>query len=1161
MTSALPNDPRFDARLDSRNRYFITALLWLLIASGFCLIAVPQPVLAATASGAYTLDLSGTWKWRAEQGRKSGDQGDTTTGWHLPAYDDSGWETLQIGTNWESQGKAFNGVAWYRKAFTLSSAQKGIPLVLYLGSPDDGGEIYVNGTSIGTWKFTQKIQAAIPANLLRWDATNVIAVRVWDWYSMGGITGTEFAIKGSAVAAADARSVALKLTTNQPVDTLQSSQWEYGWRDEATSDTRPKLQTLRKVFQGKDAIEMDVWYPNSTEFLDYVLGASETGASWVNANPEFISFWYRTDTLRGDISIRLSAGKNTWTVPAPVWQSLVRVKPGDWTQVVLPLNGFIGLNPNTTLDPANRLNAIEKITHVSVGFGNHHLQSAGKIQLADFQVSGAAQPTLIYRPASLAETMPQNAAAIFMAHAGQPAEMLAPETFEMGTRPAQSLDFIFKFALAAAAPSQFRLHYEIEDCFDRTVTAGTVPLGLQSAAWQARVRLNAIQARTLFYGEWFRARIAISNEQGQYVFSRSFPDGPQRHYKLKYEQRDMLTLPALAAVSESTSQGTLKLIDTIDVAANPDADPHPYKEGGIRNSWVGRRANTPWVNGISMQTLDGKPFREAKNNQFFGYRIGRGKLVPHKAYLLRVRVPDDKSRYVAMDIKAGRNSQGTGYKTRAAVDGVAAVQTFSRKFLWYDHIVINDDVTYGYKGSRVVSSENGFWVIFHDIGRAYAGAYDGGPAVAEMRLYELPDNLSTAPAVSRTSSRLLMMDWERQPESPPEDVVRYARLLGLNALAPSIQKWSSNGFWHSNLGFAPSVAYKTAPAGQDDRDIYEDWLQATRNSGIKLVPRIEYGGGPQLPQEAWVIGPDGIVDPVGRYADWGANLLHPATLREIKLLIDEIIGKQIATNPQLAGLLWRQRQDRLKCSYGIRDIQLFASETKTTMPSGNAATLAQWAYRNPEYAQWWQLKRADFLRKVRDHLRTYRSDLVLYYYNWDQDGFDPPPAGGAMSAQDWSELYNVNLARSYEKRMAKARQATPADYYVSYVTKQALPHMNILPHAFGGDPGIRILAPIPERYLSDNSAFLDSFWTQDGIAVANVLSYEERGRWNMQWDDYETSEMTPGPAAASLVNERNAFADTDTDVITTTSYTWGRGWVDEFQRFAIEFLNSPVPAQ
>jgi hypothetical protein len=1145
--------------LQNNRRYVATALLWvLIIALGFCPIVFPQPVSAATSSGVYTLDLSGAWKWRVESLHKSGDQGDTSTGWHLPACDDSAWETLQIGTNWESQGKSFNGVAWYRKAFKLNSAQKGIPLVLYLGSPDDGGEVYVNGVSIGIWKFTQNIQAAIPATLLRWDATNVIAVRVWDWYQMGGITGTDFAIKGSSVAAAT-QSLALKVTTNQPVDTLESPQWEYGWRDEATSDTRPTLQTLRKVFRGKDAVEMDVWYPNSTEFLDYTLGADESGATWANAAPEFISFWYRTDTLRGDISIRLSAGKNTWTSAAPVWQSLVRVKPGDWTQVVLPLNGFTSPNPNTTQDLANRLKSVETITHLSIGFGNHHLQSAGKIQLADFQVAGSAQPALIYRPASLAETMPQNAAAVFMAHAGQPAEMLAPETFEMSAKPAQSLDFIFRFALAAAASSQFTLHYEIEDCFDRTITTGTVPLGLQSSVWQARVKLNAAQARMLYYGEWFRARVTITNEQDQYVFARSFPDGPQRHFKLKYEQRDKLALPALAAVSENTSQGNLKLIDTINAGVNPDTDAHPYKEGGIRNSWVGRRANTPWINGITVQTLDGRAFREAKNNQFFAYRIGRGKLVPHKAYLLRVRVPDDKSRYVAMDIKAGRNSQGTGYKTRSVLEGGDAAQSFSGKFIWYDHIVINDDVTYGYKGPRAVSSENGFWVVFHDIGRAYAAAYDGGPAVAEMRLYELPDNLSTAPVISRNSSRLLMMDWERQPESPPQDVVRYARLLGLNALAPSIQKWSSNGFWHSNLGFAPSQAYKTATAVQDDRDIYENWLAATKNSGIKLIPRIEYGGGPQLPKAAWVIGPDGIIDPAGRYADWGANLLHPATLREIKALIDEIIGKHIASNPQLAGLLWRQRQDRLKCSYGVKDIQLFASETKAILPSVNAAALAQWAYQNPEYAKWWQIKRADFLRKVRDHLRKYRSDLTLYYYNWDEDGFAPPPAGGAMSTNDWSELYNVSLARNYEKRMAKGRQSTPPEYYVSYVTMQTLPHMNILPHAFGGDSGIRLLAPISQRYLSDNSAFLDLFWTQNGIAVANVLSYEEKGRWNMQWDDYESSELTPGPGASSMENERHALEDTNTNVITTTSYTYGRGWVGEFQRFATEFLNSTDP--
>jgi hypothetical protein len=1152
MKSVLRSDLSLNAWPDLRSKHFAMALLWLLVAiSGFSL---PRSAAAQTPTGTFTLDLGGAWKWRAESNRKSGDQGDTTTGWHQPAYDDSGWETLEVGKNWEAQGKSFNGVAWYRRSFALDAAPRDAPLLLNLGSPDDGCEIYLNGESIGIWKFQQNIQAVLPANLLRWNAPNVIAVRVWDWYQMGGITGADFSIRARTVAAAP--PLALKVTEALPVDTLQSPRWEYGWRDEGTSDTRPKLQTLSKVFNGKDAIEMDVWYPNSTEFLDYVLGADESGATWVNAQPEFISFWYRTMSLRGDISIRLSEGQNLWTQAAPVWQSLVRVKPGDWTRVVLPLNGFTRPDPETTQDPANRLGSIANITHLSIGFGNHHLQAPGKIQFADFQVTGAAQPGLIYRPDDLAGTMPQNAAAVLLARADAPSQLLAPESFEMGAKPAQSLDLVFRFALGAVAPARFRLQFEIEDCFDRTIAAGTVPLSLQPQSWQARIRLSTAQTRMLYYGEWFRARVAILNEQDQYVFVRSFPDGLQRHFKLKYAQRDALSLAALSPISENTSQGMLKLVDIIDAAANPEQDLHPYKEGGIRNSWVGRRANTPWINGIAVYSLDGRSYREAKNNQFFAYRIGRGKLSPHKAYLLRVLVPDDKSRYVAMDIKAGRNSQGTGYKTRSAVEPVDPAQPFSKKFVWYDHIVINDDVTYGYSGSRSTSAENGFWVVFHDIGRAYAAAYDGGPAVAEMRLYELPDNFSTAPKIAPNSSRLLMMDWERQPESPPEDVVRYAKLMGLNALAPSIQKWSFNGFWYSSLGFKPSGFYKTAPAGEDDRGIYQDWLDATRNSGIKLVPRIEYGGGPNLPQAAWVIGPDGNIDPVGRYADWGANLLHPATLKEIKTLIDEIVGQQIAANPQLAGLLWRQRQDRLKCSYGPRDIQLFATETGTVVPSGSAQALARWASGNPEYAKWWQLKRAEFLRAVRDHLRKYRSDLVLYYYNWDEDGFDPPPAGSAMSATDWSELHNVSLARNHEKRVAKLRQATAPEYYVNYVTMQATPHMNIQPHAFGGDSGIRILAPISQRHLSDNPGFLDLFWTQDGIAAANVVSYEERGRWNMQWDDYETSELTPGFGKSSLLNERNALKNTDTDVITTTSYTYGRGWVGEFQQFAVDFLNA-----
>ena len=61
-----------------------------------------------------------------------------------------------------------------------------------------------------------------------------------------------------------------------------------------------------------------------------------------------------------------------------------------------------------------------------------------------------------------------------------------------------------------------------------------------------------------------------------------------------------------------------------------------------------------------------------------------------------------------------------------------------------------------------------------------------------MRLYEL-DVEKNAPVIRKPEGqpqRVLAVDWERQADQPPEDIVRYAKLMGYNAVSPIILKWA-----------------------------------------------------------------------------------------------------------------------------------------------------------------------------------------------------------------------------------------------------------------------------------------------------------------------------------------------------------------------------------
>ena len=149
--------------------------------------------------------LEGQWKF------KSGDN----MAWSDPELKEDGWKTVQVPSFWETQGlKNYNGAGWYRLTFRASANLADDRLILFLGRIDDFDEAYLNGQRIGrTGRFYKSGPAegsddeynksrvadgagddfrkwrayTIPSGLLKFDAPNVIAVRVFDRYMHGGM--------------------------------------------------------------------------------------------------------------------------------------------------------------------------------------------------------------------------------------------------------------------------------------------------------------------------------------------------------------------------------------------------------------------------------------------------------------------------------------------------------------------------------------------------------------------------------------------------------------------------------------------------------------------------------------------------------------------------------------------------------------------------------------------------------------------------------------------------------------------------------------------------------------------------------------------------------------------------------------------------------------
>lgn len=139
------------------------------------------------------MDLSGEWEFKTGNDKSE-------------KYNKEEWRKILVPGYWENQGFAdYNGIAWYRRSFTLSPALKGKALVMMFGKIDDIDEVYLNGTLIGS---TGRIKGEngnnselkeyyklfrgyyIPDGLIKENGENVIEVRVYDGFIDGGIYGS-----------------------------------------------------------------------------------------------------------------------------------------------------------------------------------------------------------------------------------------------------------------------------------------------------------------------------------------------------------------------------------------------------------------------------------------------------------------------------------------------------------------------------------------------------------------------------------------------------------------------------------------------------------------------------------------------------------------------------------------------------------------------------------------------------------------------------------------------------------------------------------------------------------------------------------------------------------------------------------------------------------
>ena len=115
----------------------------------------------------------------------------------FPDYDDSQWQSIKIPGSWQSQDiKPAKDIGWYRIRFSAPDGLRNLIPAILLGRIGDVDEVFLNGVKIGgegliAKRFVEATKVErlyrIPGDLLRYDGTNVLAIKVMNTYLNGGI--------------------------------------------------------------------------------------------------------------------------------------------------------------------------------------------------------------------------------------------------------------------------------------------------------------------------------------------------------------------------------------------------------------------------------------------------------------------------------------------------------------------------------------------------------------------------------------------------------------------------------------------------------------------------------------------------------------------------------------------------------------------------------------------------------------------------------------------------------------------------------------------------------------------------------------------------------------------------------------------------------------
>jgi hypothetical protein len=273
--------------------------------AGLYRVSPTKHVAAATADARVTEDFDANWRFS---------KGDFAAAM-MPAFGDNGWRTLNVPHDWSIEGPfsaeygsgngfAPGGIGWYRKHFRPDATQKNKLVAIEFDGVYANSEVWINGQFVGMRPFGF---ASFQYNLtpyLKWDADNVVAVRV---------DHSRFADSRFYTGSGIYRNVRLSIT-----DQLRIAHW-------GTSVTTPKIKNDSAIVRVETTIENN--FADKRKFFLQTDIVAPDGKIVANLTTSKTAAGNSVQTLAQEMKI---SQLQLWSLAAPsLYTVKSRVKSGD----------------------------------------------------------------------------------------------------------------------------------------------------------------------------------------------------------------------------------------------------------------------------------------------------------------------------------------------------------------------------------------------------------------------------------------------------------------------------------------------------------------------------------------------------------------------------------------------------------------------------------------------------------------------------------------------------------------------------------------------------------------------------------------------------------------------------------------------------------------